>query len=111
METGSGGYVFLFPDVVHLLTLDSCFINQRMSSGINGAERCKLSVITEAVSDSSLSVPPSTLLPYEDHLHPRKHYATIDPKRKPDPRRYGHPLVATNLVPLQGQVGLGGPHN
>ncbi|ETW81012.1 hypothetical protein HETIRDRAFT_238884, partial [Heterobasidion irregulare TC 32-1] len=76
---------------------------RRMSSGINGAERCKLSVITEAVSDSSLSVPPSTLLPYEDHLHPIKHYATIDPKRKPDPRRYGHPLVATNLVPLQDQ--------
>jgi transcription factor 1 len=76
---------------------------QRISSPPNGAERCKMSVIAEASSHSSLSLPPEQLLPYLDHFHPASN-VRITPRS--DNKRRGSPFVGLNIVPHDQQVCL-----
>ncbi|KAI0066265.1 S-adenosyl-L-methionine-dependent methyltransferase [Artomyces pyxidatus] len=66
------------------------------------AERCKLSVIAEAVSDFSLSLSPENLSPFDDHFHPARQL--VREGGKTDHRRVGIPMVTANITPFADQI-------
>ena len=76
---------------------------QRMSSTLNAAERCKLSILAEASSQLSPSLPPESLLPFLDHFHPATNTFRFAHLR-PETRRRGSPFLAVNIVPHDEQV-------
>ena len=65
--------------------------------------RCKVSVVAEATAQTEYALPPSKLLPYDDHFHPRTRGPGAQSSR-PESRRLGHPLVAANVIPYEKQV-------
>ena len=81
---------------------------QRISAPPKGAERCKLSVIAEASSYSSPSLPPESLSPFADHFHPATNAVravkTASHLLRPETRRRGSPFLAVNVVPHIEQV-------
>jgi transcription factor 1 len=76
---------------------------QRVQNPVDSRTRCKLTVIADATSATSVAIPPKEMLPYDDHFHPTipKHsiLATI-----PDNKRAGTPFVAIDIKPLEKQV-------
>ena len=72
--------------------------------------RCKVGVIAQATAHLEDAVPPKSLLPYDDHFHPK----TINPyyrENRPESRRLGHPVVAANVVPYENQVRTAQSHS
>lgn len=65
--------------------------------------RCKVSVVAEATAQTEYALPPSKLLPYDDHFHPRTRGPGAQSSR-PESRRLGHPLIAANVIPYENQV-------
>lgn len=83
------------------------FVNdlQRISAPLNSNERCKLSVIAEASSDVSPSLPPENLSPFLEHFHPAtNNVRTGTAVLRPETRRRGTPFLAANVVPHPEQV-------
>ncbi|EPQ57060.1 S-adenosyl-L-methionine-dependent methyltransferase [Gloeophyllum trabeum ATCC 11539] len=74
---------------------------KRLSAAPGTAERCKVSVIAEAVSTFTSSLPPSTLLPYEEHFHPV--FSRESRQSKPELRKHGSPLLSINILPFAKQ--------
>jgi len=76
---------------------------RRISSQPNGAERCKLSVISEASSRFFPSLPPEKLSPVFDHFHPAS-TGVNNTNMRPEVRRRGMPFLAMSVVPHDEQV-------
>jgi len=76
---------------------------QRITSPPTGAERCKLSVLAEASSHFSPSLPPESLSPFLDHFHPATNGIRLGTLR-PEARHRGSPFLAVNIVPHDEQV-------
>jgi transcription factor 1 len=85
------------------LCLTAAHAFQRISAQPNGAERCKLSVISEASSRFFPSLPPERLLPVFDHFHPAT-TITNHTSLRPENRRRGSPFLAMSVVPHDEQV-------
>ena len=87
------------------LVCSGCLLTsfQRITSPPNGAERCKLSVLAEASSHFSPSLPPECLSPFLDHFHPATNFVRVGSSR-PETRRRGSPFLAVNIVPHDEQV-------
>ncbi|KAI0046065.1 S-adenosyl-L-methionine-dependent methyltransferase [Auriscalpium vulgare] len=66
-------------------------------------ERCKLSVIAEAVSDFAVALPSAELMPFNDHFHPVVSSSRVASRRS-DNRIIGNPLVAVNVIPQAEQL-------
>ncbi|OCH95074.1 S-adenosyl-L-methionine-dependent methyltransferase [Obba rivulosa] len=80
---------------------------QRMTAPPGNKHRCKLSVVTEATIECTLSVPRTTVLPYDTHFWPQSIRSATQEKR-PESRRSGQPMMPLNLVPLvKPLIGLG----
>ena len=77
---------------------------QRISSPPKGIERCKLSVIAEASSYFSTSLPPENLSPFSEHFHPATNAGRGSSVLRPETRRRGSPFLAVNVVPHAEQV-------
>jgi len=78
---------------------------RRISAPPEGVERCKLSVIAEASSHSSLSLPPESLSPFIDHFHPATNSVRAGGSvLRPETRRRGSPFLAVNVVPHVEQI-------
>ncbi|KAI0958757.1 hypothetical protein AcV7_004477 [Taiwanofungus camphoratus] len=80
----------------------SDWVWNRLSAKPHTRHRCKVSVIAEATATSELSLPPKSLLPYDDHFHPVTAKSGVS-ERRPESRRPGHPLVSINIVPHADQ--------
>lgn len=82
------------------------WVLRRISAPLKTTARCKLSVIAEATSSFSRSLPPERLSPFSDHFHP----AATDDGRvglqsvRPETRRRGSPFLAINVLPHDEQV-------
>ncbi|TFK53582.1 S-adenosyl-L-methionine-dependent methyltransferase [Heliocybe sulcata] len=72
---------------------------KRISAAPATQDRCKVSVIAEATSAFAASLPPSRLLPYEEHFHP----AFVRENRTGKEKHHG-PLISINTLPLAQQV-------
>ncbi|KAH9057340.1 S-adenosyl-L-methionine-dependent methyltransferase, partial [Lactarius vividus] len=78
---------------------------RRISAPPRSIERCKLSVIAEASSHSSPSLPPEYLFPFFEHFHPATNSArTGGSALRPETRRRGSPFLAVNVVPHAKQI-------
>ncbi|KAN0129209.1 S-adenosyl-L-methionine-dependent methyltransferase [Lactarius tabidus] len=78
---------------------------RRTSAPPKGAERCKLSVIAEASSHFSPSLPPENLSPFVEHFHPATNGVRIGAAvLRPEARRRGSPFLAVNVVPHVQQI-------
>ncbi|KZT29189.1 S-adenosyl-L-methionine-dependent methyltransferase [Neolentinus lepideus HHB14362 ss-1] len=75
---------------------------KRISAPPATSERCKVSVVAEATSAFTSSLPPSSLLPYDAHFHPV--FTRESRQSKPELRRNGSPLVSINMLPFAKQV-------
>jgi len=75
----------------------------RVSALITDKPRCKLTIIAEATTDTSVFIPIKSMVPYDDHFHPtatrHTHIHSI-----PENRRFGVPFVAIGIMPLEKQV-------
>lgn len=90
----------MYVSLPHLLQPHSDSI-QRLSTPINNSARCKLTVIAEATSANSTSVPPEVLMPYDDHFHPSQHSNIT---ARTENKRVGTPFLAVDIKPLEKQV-------
>lgn len=78
---------------------------RRISAPPKGIERCKLSVIAEASSRFSPSLPPEDLSPFFEHFHPAtSSVRTGGSALRPETRRRGSPFLAVNVVPHAEQI-------
>ncbi|KAF8271235.1 S-adenosyl-L-methionine-dependent methyltransferase [Lactarius quietus] len=71
---------------------------RRTSAPPQSSERCKLSVIAEASSHFSPSLPPENLSPFLEHFHPATpNIRTGASALRPETRRRGSPFLAVNV--------------
>jgi len=78
---------------------------RRISAPPQGPERCKLSVIAEASSHFSQSLPPESLSPFVEHFHPATNGARLGSSVwRPETRRRGSPFLTVNAVPHAQQI-------
>lgn len=78
-------------------------LKKRISSTIdNKTERCKLSVVAEAVASCSEALPVSRTSPYEEHFHPAPSAGTT--RERLSSRSVGNPFQTIQVIPLENQV-------
>lgn len=81
----------------------STYVWKRISSTIdNKTERCKLSVVAEAVASCSEALPVSRTSPYEEHFHPAPSAGTT--RERLSSRSVGNPFQTIQVIPLENQV-------
>ncbi len=75
---------------------------KRVTAPAGKSARCKVGVIAEATAELKVTIPAADL-PYDENFHPK----TLNPyyrESKPESKRLGHPLLATNIIPYANQV-------
>ncbi|KAF8893372.1 hypothetical protein BD779DRAFT_1505842 [Infundibulicybe gibba] len=81
------------------------YVWKRVSATTNDSTmRCKLSVIAEAVAQSSEALPFSLLQPFQDHFHPVPSTFSMSSEKRHNNRRVGNPFQAINITPLEFQA-------
>jgi len=70
----------------------------------HNSERCKVSVVAEAVASCTEALPATATSPYEEHFHPVRSSRSISTDKRHNGRRVGNPFRAIQIVPLDEQV-------
>ncbi len=83
----------------HRAKVDPLFGPQRMAAGPGpkAKDRCKLSIMTEANCEASLTLPPQLLMPYNSNFYPKG--ADSSNGKKLRDNQVGNDLVAMKFIP------------
>ncbi|RDB16929.1 Mitochondrial transcription factor 1 [Hypsizygus marmoreus] len=80
-------------------------VSKRVTATITDiGQRCKVSVVAEAVADSAPALPYEALQPFEEHFHPVRAQNSMSAEKKKSPRAVGNPFTTLTIIPKEKQL-------